>query len=135
MYNKIISHKMKGQIVNFSGVLSKGLPKVCRRFITEMIYGIQTRQSVKLTEISRALNEPIELIKTEERLCRQLYRPALRSHLLTQVLTEAATKIKDDTLVVLDISDIAKKYARKMEYLAGVRDGSDNTIANGSLRF
>jgi len=40
-------------------------------------------------------------------------------------------RIKENTLLVLDISDIAKKYAEKMEYLATVRDGSEGTLAHG----
>ena len=35
------------------------------------------------------------------------------------------------TLLILDISDIAKPYAEKMEYLARVRDGSTGEIADG----
>lgn len=131
MQYRKLAYKMKAQIVNFSGILSKGLPKVAQRFVAEMIYGIQVRQSVRISEISRSLNEPIALKKTEERLCRQLRRSGLRSHLLHHVLTEAAPRIEDDTLVILDISDISKKYAEKMEYMAGVHDGSDNTIGNG----
>ena len=43
----------------------------------------------------------------------------------------ASSRVREDTLLVLDISDIAKKYARKMEYLAMVRDSSEGTLANG----
>ena len=38
-------------MVRFSGDLSTGLPKVTRRFVTEMIFGIQARGSVRLTEV------------------------------------------------------------------------------------
>lgn len=43
----------------------------------------------------------------------------------------ASSRVKEDTLLVLDISDIAKKYARRMEYLATVHDGSEGRLANG----
>ena len=65
------AHKLREQIIKFSGVLSAGLPKTARRFVLEMVYGIQARQSVRLTEIGRALEEKIALRKTEYRLCRQ----------------------------------------------------------------
>ena len=55
MNNSIIAGKMQRQIGEFSGILSKGLPKVAQRFVREAIYGIQARQSVKLTEIARSL--------------------------------------------------------------------------------
>jgi hypothetical protein len=75
------AHKLREQIVKFSGVLSSGLPKTARRFILEMIYGIQAWQSVRLTEIGRALEEKISLRKTEYRLCRQLGREEPWDHL------------------------------------------------------
>lgn len=40
-------------------------------------------------------------------------------------------RIREDTLLVMDISDIAKKYAQKMEYMARVWDGSEGEVANG----
>jgi len=39
--------------------------------------------------------------------------------------------IKDDTPIILDLSDIAKPYAKKMDYLAMVRDGSNGQLVNG----
>jgi len=38
----------------FSGELSSGFPEVVRGFFAETIYGIQARQSVRLTEIARS---------------------------------------------------------------------------------
>jgi len=72
-----IASKLRVQILQFSGELSRGLPKVARRFVSEMIYGIQARQSVRLTEVSRSLSEPIPIKKTEKRLSRQLGNPEL----------------------------------------------------------
>jgi hypothetical protein len=39
-----------------------------------MLYGIQARQSVRLTEVARALAEKISVKKNVERLSRQLGR-------------------------------------------------------------
>lgn len=39
--------------------------------------------------------------------------------------------IQDDTPIILDLSDIAKPLARKMDYLATVRDGSSGQLVNG----
>jgi len=125
------AHKLREQIIKFSGVLSAGLPKTARRFVLEMIYGIQARQSVRLTEIGRALEEKIALRKTEYRLCRQLEREELWDHLTDSLCRLAAPQIKETTLLVLDISDISKKYAKKMEYLGMVRDGSEKQLASG----
>ncbi len=66
-YTKM-ARKLRKRISIFSGELSAGLAKVCERFITEMVYGIQASQSVVLTKISRKLEERISIKKTEERL-------------------------------------------------------------------
>jgi hypothetical protein len=63
---------IKGQISKFSGIISKGLPKPKRKLIKEIIYGIQAAKDIKLSHITRMLNEPIPLIKTENRLSRNL---------------------------------------------------------------
>jgi hypothetical protein len=115
----------------FSGRLSAGLPKVARRFVGEAMYGIAARQSVRLSEIGRALEEPIALAKTETRLSRNLGRPELRGHVGAAVLREGAGRIRERTLLILDTTDITKPYAEKMEYLARVRDGSTGEIADG----
>ncbi len=39
--------------------------------------------------------------------------------------------IKDDTPIILDLSDIAKPLAKKMDYIATVRDGSSGQLVNG----
>ena len=44
---------------------------------------------------------------------------------------QGAKRIKDDTVLIVDISDLIKKYARKMEYLARVRDSSEKKKGNG----
>lgn len=122
--------KMRAHLDAFSGRLSVGLAKPARRFVSEALYGIAARGSVRLTEIGRALEEPIALIKTETRLSRNLARPALAA-VGDAVLAEGASRIGARTLLILDLSDIAKPYAEKMEHLARVRDGSEGTIADG----
>jgi hypothetical protein len=131
MYFAKTAQKLREQMVRFSGELSVGLPKVTRRFVTEMIFGIQARGSVRLTEVGRALGERISLKKTEERLSRQLGRRGLERRLQHRLIEQASGRIEDDTLLVLDLSDVTKKYAEKMENLGRVRDGSEKELAWG----
>jgi len=65
--SKIIG-KIKTRITSFSKRVSAGFPKPTRRFIREMIYGIQAGKDVKLSNVARSLNEQIPLIQTEKRL-------------------------------------------------------------------
>jgi hypothetical protein len=131
MQGSKVAIKLREKIVHFSGELSKGLPKTAQRFVSEMAYGIQAKQSVVLTEIARALEEPISIKKSEARLSRQLARGGLATILQDNLLAHAASRIKKDTLLIIDPSDITKKYARKMQYLATVRDGSEGQLADG----
>jgi hypothetical protein len=39
--------------------------------------------------------------------------------------------VQEDTPIILDLSDVAKPYAKKMDYLATVRDGSTGALVNG----
>ena len=119
---------MSQALHKFSGEVSHGLCKARRRFVEEMIYGIQARGSVRLTEVARALDEPISLKKTHERLSRNLADPRIGEVLGEDVLSRGSARIKEDTLLIVHPSDLTKKYAKKMEYLAEVRDGSEEKI-------
>jgi hypothetical protein len=127
-----LANKLRSKITKFSGILSADLDKTCRRFIQEAVYGIIASQSVMLTEIGRQLESSITLKKIEERFCRQLIKPQIWERLHKRLLAMAGKQIRDRTLLILDLSDLKKKYAEKMEYLARVRDGSeDGEYADG----
>jgi len=124
--------KLRHQITHFSGYVSTGLDKTARRFIGEAIYGMLCSQSVMLTEIGRSLQSQVALKKIEDRFCRQLKKPGIWDTLHCRILDDAAPRIARDSLLILDLSDLHKKYARKMPYLATVRDGSgDGELVNG----
>lgn len=125
------ARKLRARIGRFSGELSRGLPLVSCRFVGEMIYGIQASQSVVLTRIGRTLEEPVSIKKVEERLSRQLCRKGLGAQVQSNMLDMAGELVKNDTLLILDGSDLRKKYAQKMEYLATIRDGSEKELGRG----
>jgi len=126
-----MARKLREKIAVFSGELSRGLPKVGSRFVREMVYGIQASQSVVLTKIGRMLEESISIKKVEERLSRQLLRRGMGEKVQENLLVMASERVKEETLLILDLSDIRKKYAKKMQYLATVRDGSEKELGNG----
>lgn len=130
MNYSLIATKLRNKISRFSGELSKELDKTCQRFIRECIYGILSQESVMLTEIGRSMNSLVPLKKIEERFCRQLAKPAIQHALHDHLARQASSRITEDSLLILDISDVKKQYAKKMEYLAKVRDGSSE---NGEL--
>ena len=126
-----VAGQIRAQIRRFSGEVSVGLPKTAARLVREVIYGVQSRASVRLSEIARALEEGIRLKKVVERLSRQLNRKGLRQRVRRNLLKQAAPRVGRETLLLVDLTDISKQYTRQMEYLARVRDGSRGELRNG----
>lgn len=127
-----IAGKIKTQITRFANKISHGFQKPTKKFMVQMLYGIQASKDVKLSNISRSLNERIPLIKTETRLSRNIGRDDLTEGINGNLLAHGAMKVSHDTVIALDISDIDKPYAKKMEHLALVRDGSTGELrSNG----
>jgi len=46
-----IAGKLRGKIIDFSGKVSLGLPKMMGRFVDEIISGIAAKGSVRLSEL------------------------------------------------------------------------------------
>jgi hypothetical protein len=109
----------------------KGSARPLEKFVGQMLFGIQASQEVKLSNIARSLKEEIPLIKTEDRLSRNLRAVELQTELTPQLAKIASQRITAGTVLCLDLSDIRKEYARKMEYLATVHDGSTGEMHPG----
>lgn len=122
--------KVRAQLDGFLGIFSARFSKPMRRFLSQMLFGIQAAQDVKLSRIGRALQESIPLGKTENRLSRNLAHGRLDETLHECVLEHVAPTIGRDTLVIIDPSDIQKDHARKMPCLAKVWDGSKGDVGD-----
>lgn len=131
MNSSVTATRLRAKLARFSGEVAAGLGKTKQRFISEMLYGIQAAQSVLLTKIARVLEENIALKKTHGRLSRNLGAFDMEQTLLHNTLAMAAKHVEPDTLLVLDPSDLSKKYARKMEHLCRVHDGSNGGVTDG----
>jgi hypothetical protein len=119
------------QCNKFSGILSKGLSISKQKLLRQMIYGIQASKDVKLSNISRALQEPIPLIKTEDRLSRNLDDIDLTDHINGVIMRLGDDKITDDMVIAIDPGDIMKPYAKAMEKMCNIYDGSAGIPAKG----
>jgi len=122
---------LKAQLSKFSGIISKGFKKPKKKLIKEMLYGIQASKDVKLSNISRTLKEEQSLIKTEDRISRNLDDQDFTDTINEEIMRLAARKITEDMVIAIDPGDLRKKYAKKMEFLGKVRDGSENEIGEG----
>ena len=118
MHHAKIAQRIRAKIAEFSGEVTRGLPKTAGRFVREVVYGIQSRGSVRLSEIARSLEESTSVKKIIDRLSRQLSRAGLREQVRGNLPRWAAGRIEEETPLVIDPTDISKRYARSMEYPA-----------------
>lgn len=131
MHDTKVRSRLKAQLTKFSAELCASLSKPAARFVSQMLFGIQSSQDVKLSNIARSLQEKISLIRTEKRLSRHLKSAELEKELTPQLVSMGSSRVQPNTVLALDLSDIRKEYAQKMEYLATVRDGSTGELHLG----
>lgn len=101
---------IKGQVSKFSGIISKGLPKAKQRLVREVIYRIQAGKDVKLSSAVRSLNKLAPLIKTEDRLSRNLDDQDFTKEINDQICGAGNGNVLDDMVVAIDPGDIWKRY-------------------------
>ncbi|MBW1855795.1 MAG: hypothetical protein JRJ00_14140 [Deltaproteobacteria bacterium] len=123
--------RIKAQLSKFSGIISKDYSKAKKKLIKELLYGIQASKDVKLSNVSRSLNEGISLLKTEDRLSRNLDDADFTEGINQQICRLGSSRVLEDMVIAIDLGDIRKKYADKMEYLCGIHDGSENEVGKG----
>jgi hypothetical protein len=131
MKDSEVGRRVREQVHRFSGIFSPRFSRPQAYFVEQMIFGIQAAQDVKLSNIGRALDERIALKKTEERLSHHLASVGMGQEVNEAVAQDAAARVRKDTLIVIDPTDIRKTYAEKMPYLATVRDGSTGELVPG----
>lgn len=108
-------------------------------FVTQMIRGLVIGGHVHLTAVARAAPDPDSTLHaTEKRLSRHLSSEHWdASPLAEELLRRSATMVTEDTIISADTTDWNKEYARHLEGLGRVHDGSDlqGRIVNGYCVF
>lgn len=99
-------------------------------FLGQMLFGIQAARDTLISEIARSLQEDILAKKTQERLERHLSSESMDAKIHGSILCDATPGIHEDTLIIVDPSDIQKEYAKNMPYLAKVWDGSKGRVGD-----
>jgi hypothetical protein len=98
-----------------------------QRFLADMISGLVVGGHVHLTAVARAVSRGAGSIHAaQKRLSRHLASEHWdAAPLADELLRRSAASVGDDTLIVADTTDLAKYYARHLEGLGRVHDGSD----------
>lgn len=128
-------YETKREILNFSKKIVKDLNKKHIKFVGDMQYGLSKGKSCLISEISRSLDEDIQLKNTIERLCDNLQ--SLGKEEVQIIKNNYFNEIKyyfpDEAISIFDDSDISKRYGKKFEDLDKVIDASDSDkkVTNG----
>ena len=100
--------------------------------VGEVFTGMLASSSCLLSEIGRCIRDETTLPHREKRFSRGLdQRGWWQEALARRVLARGVKRVRQQDLIAVDLSDLSKPYARKMEYLDTVRDGSKKTITRG----
>jgi len=111
----------------FRGYFSKPVNKL----ICEVVYGMLSSGSLKMSEIARALKEGIGLHHTSKRLSRMLIKHKLCSKIEVEVLRRMQPMLTDKMVFAVDPGDLDRRYARKCEFLNRIHDGSTGENISG----
>jgi hypothetical protein len=131
---------IRRQLYGFAGGIARLFSDSRKqRFLTDMVTGLAVAGHVHLTAVARAVSRGGGNIHAaEKRLSRNLASEHWdAAPLADELLRRSAGFVGDDTLIVADTTDLAKYYARRLEGLGRVHDGSDpdKRIAPGYCLF
>jgi DDE family transposase len=110
-----------------SGLASPFSDSRRQRFIKDMIPGLIIGGEVHLSKVARAISPgDADIHGVEKRLSNHLGSEHWdASPLADELLGRSAKMVTEDSLITADLTDLAKPYARKLEGLGRVHDGSN----------
>ena len=116
----------------FLSQLTSGLPKPNAKFIRDFLCGVLFSDNLVLTHIAAKVPCASRLTAIAKRFRRQLSnRRSCLEKLWFNYLSLVRRRLYVDSLFIVDLSDLAKPYAKKMENLALVRDGDKGRLVPG----
>ena len=127
-----ILHQIDSYVKTYEDVLDK--PR--RKYMRDMTLGTIRSKSLILSQIAQKIRGITDRCKnshqTEKRLSYNLNSPEWTIQEMRDIhYQDMLSYVTDDTLIILDTSDIQKPYGRKLPDLKSVRDGSTGDIGLG----
>jgi len=130
---KALMESVSSNLHSFLKNIGKNLSLPDKKFLRDGVIGLLRSGKPIVCQMARHLpNQKTKFISRLDRLESHLIKHSnFDNKIKTQLPTNWLPFIKDDTPIILDLSDIAKPYAKKMDYLATVRDGSSGQLVKG----
>ena len=130
---EVLMESISSNLYGFLKQIDKNLSLPDQKFLRDCTIGLLRAGSPIVCQMARHLpNQRTRFISRLDRLDEHLVKDSFFDKNLEQALPGVWLPFfGDDTPLILDLSDIAKPYAKKMDYLATVRDGSTGKLVNG----
>jgi hypothetical protein len=130
---KALMESISSNLHGFLKKIANNLSVPDKKFLRDSIIGLIRCGKPVVCQMARHLpNQQTKFLSRLDRLESHLVKNSnFDNKIKTQLPANWLPFIKDDTPIILDLSDIAKPYAKKMDYLATVRDGSTGELVNG----
>jgi len=130
---KALMESISSNLHDFLKKIGKNLPVPDKKFLRDSLIGLIRCGKPIVCQMARQLpNQQTKFLSRLDRLEAHLVKDSNFDSKLKAELPEFWLPfIQDDTPIILDLSDIAKPFAKKMDYLATVRDGSTGELVNG----
>jgi hypothetical protein len=130
---KALMESLSSNLHGFLKNITQNLSVPDKKFMRDSTIGLVRCSNPVVCQMARHLpNQRSKFLSRLDRLDAHLTKHSSFDDKLKSQLTQFWLPfIKDDTPIILDLSDIAKPFAKKMDYLATVRDGSSGRLVNG----
>lgn len=132
---EVLLRKTREHLSEFLTPILEVADRPRKRFLRQIVGAILLSGSLVVTELAWWISDSCtDRFHRVKRLLHHLVCP--RGHM--DAMVEAyrrhmATYVEPDTPIVIDLTDLAKPRARRMQYLRLVRDGSEDKLVHGYL--
>jgi len=130
---RALMESISSNLHNFLKKIGKNLSEPNKKFLRDSTIGLLRCGKPIVCQMARHLpNQRTKFLSRLDRLEAHLGKHSKFDSKVNAELPQFWLPfIQDDTPIILDLSDIAKPFAKKMDYLATVRDGSTGELVNG----
>jgi len=128
-----LMESLSASLHGFVHQINGNLSRPDQKFLQDAIIGLLRAGRPIVCQMARQLpDQRAEYTTRVKRLDEHLVNPGDFDSRIKEALPKLwLPLIQEDTPIILDLSDLAKPLARKMDYLATVRDGSTGQLVNG----
>ena len=128
-----LMESVSSNLLTFLKKIGKNLSVPDKKFLRDSLIGLIRSGKPIVCQMARKLpNQRTKFLSQLDRLEAHLVKDSGFDNKVKCALPQFWLPfIQDDTPVILDLSDLAKPFAKKMDYLATVRDGSTGQLVNG----